>query len=177
MTAPSYPIYEGTTGVSPRRPADDCEDFGGLYFTDATGANAPISHEDPSAYDFMQLEQCVQRHAVMLPAMSVDFHFDGMDTYTIEYVRALHRSITPSSGLVELTHMGTGEHMVSWTAGLLPSRNGYSRAILVNSPYGDVARVQASIASSGNSVVVSVLDSSDVPSDAECYLTVDIFGE
>lgn len=114
MTAPSYAVYNGTTGVAPRMLTDDCEDLGGLFFENAVGANSPDPHRHPSALDFMQLAQTIQRHGCMVPVLSAGFYWDGVSAYSIDYARGLHRSIAPGTGFF-VTKGPTGWHYAAWS--------------------------------------------------------------
>jgi hypothetical protein len=163
MTAPEHFILAGTSGVPPRRPAADCEDFGGLLF-----ANDVIERPDPNehlaAQDFKQVEMCLQSMIAMTPMLRIDAT-SYLGSPTIDRVLAANPALTTTT--VTIVRNSTGNFTIAWPDSTMPSRNIDARVYV---PNGFYALLQGS-----GYITLSIYDSSHALIDS-CVFSVDIFG-
>jgi hypothetical protein len=119
MTAPSYCVLDGTTGVAPARPDALCEAMGGLQFQDDV-ENPPRTHEHISSKDFMQQSMLIERLCRMMPVLVVEFTATTGDITAKNIVSAVD-SLTAANVTVDWAG-GETYLVVSWPASSLPAK-------------------------------------------------------
>lgn len=164
MTAPEHFILAGTSGVPPRRPAADCEDFGGLLFTNDV-IDTPDVNEHLAAQDFKQVEMCLQGALRMIPLLSVDFTGHAT-TPTVDAVMAPNPALTTST--VTFVRADVGEYTLAWPAGSLPAATLRTRFHQQN---------YMVIWSQTGSSITMVVGNIDLSPTDSFSMSIDIFGE
>lgn len=169
MTAPSgYCVLDGDGGSNlPKVPASDCEDMGGLYFTDDT-ANPPRTHEHLSSKDFMQVEMLVQRAWQMLPLLTI-WASGTAGGATVNAIRTGIAALTTAS--VTAAHVSTGTY--SFT---LPTSTMSSFGLCLPKSYVNGATATHCAATQTANVVTLYQYLGTATADTGSWV-IDIFGE
>jgi hypothetical protein len=163
MTAPEHFILAGTSGVPPRRPAADCEDFGGLLFVNDVN-DPPEPNEHMAAQDFKQVEMCLQAMIAMTPMLRLDATGDS-SAPSIDRVVAPNPALTTTT--VTIVRNSTGNFTIAWPASTMPSRNIDARVYVPNGFY--------SMLQGAGYITLSIYDSAHALNDSGVF-SVDIFG-
>jgi hypothetical protein len=163
MTAPDHFVLVGAPGIPPRRPAVDCEDFGGLLFANDVN-DPPEPNEHLAASDFKQVARCLQAALTMMPLLRLDAT-GSATTPSIDRVTAPNPAL--STATVTIVHNSTGNFTIAWPSGTMPARNIDARVYVPNGFY--------SLLQGSDAITLSIYNSSHALLDA-CTFSVDIFG-